>query len=416
MPVLRDTRSLRDAPEGNRIMDVFAGTRVTIVAAQGDWVQVTLVDLPDTPTGWVTASSVDLSTDIPGVLDKQIFAHQCHLQALIFGVNAHYLAAVATMRTNVVAGLSGGATGPYAFTATEWTLNGNQPQFGLNATAASIGSWSLQVAVFAIMMRKTQLAIAQSLGRQPTAAELYFAQLIGAAAGAATIQAPASPMAAVLNGIIGATAQAEGLDPACFTGRDTKYLGAADAVGALGAIATDLQAALDACRTFVSRAGDELISQSQVLKAAGAPSGINFESPVIPNGRRDMAELIAQRFVDRGYGTTQQIAAIANAIAESSLDPGVPSGFPGESSWGLFQLNTAPHAVGHGHEPSELVQPEANIRIMLDFIATSPADGAFRATTSVHDAVAIFVHDFENPDGQPEAIEFRSGIAAKLVA
>jgi len=416
MPILLDTRSLRDAPDGNRLRDVLGGTRVSVGTVQGEWVQITLVDEPGAPTGWVIAKAVDLTTDIPGTLDKLVFARQCHLQALIDHVSAHYLAAVATLRSDMMAMIGPSGSGPYAFTAAEWALNGQPPPVG--ATAASIGSWSLQISVFAMMTRSTQLAFVQALGRQPTATELYFAQLVGATAAVAAIPAPTTAMSAVLAGVTAAQAQADRIDPTCLTGtgRDARLLGTGTVADALQAISVELQKALDACRTFVSSAGDALIAQDRALLATGTPGGINFDSPAIPNGRKGMARLIADRFGERGYGVTQQIAAIANAIAESGLEPEIKSNFPGENSWGLFQLNTAAHAVGHGHAPSELIQPEANIRIMLDFIATNSADAAFRATTNVHEAVSIFVHDFENPDGQPEAIELRSGIAAKLVA
>lgn len=57
-----------------------------------------------------------------------------------------------------------------------------------------------------------------------------------------------------------------------------------------------------------------------------------------------MAQLIVKRFEEAGYGVVQQVAALANAIAESGLDPKIKAAGD-EDSWGLFQINRAPKSL-----------------------------------------------------------------------
>lgn len=415
MAVLKDTRTLRDAPNGAEVMQVPGGTRVTVGNTHSAWLEVTLIDLPGTPKGWVSAAAVDQAADTLGPLDKQLFALECHWQALLFGVSAHYIAAVAALRTNITDGASaGGGTGPYAFSPGEWALSSKQPQFMLDATPQAIGSWSLQVAVFAITARLAQQRFAALLGSQPTAAELYFSQLVGSKAAVAALQDRKAKLADIVSAIDLASANGDGIDVANLATRDAALLGTGSVEAALKAISTALTAALEATKPFVLTAGDQLIDDTATaMLPDGAVSGrINFDSPEVPAARRDMAKLIALRFAEAGYGVIQQIAAIANAIGESGLKPDIKSA-GSEQSYGLFQLNLK--GVGHGHDPAELIDPERNIAIMLAYIATLSANAAFSATASLHDAVAIFVRDFERPADSAGAIAKRSAIAQTLL-
>ena len=416
MAVLKDSRSLRDAPGGTVIMQVPGGTRVAVGATQGAWIEVTLVDHPGQPKGWVSAAAVDLAADTLGPLDKQVFALECHWQASIFGVSGHYLAAIAALRSNIVDGTgTDGTVGPYRFSPIEWMANATQPQFQLAAPAAAIGSWSLQVAVFAIMARLMQVRVASLLGSQPTATELCFAQMVGSRSLAAGLQNTAQPVAALIGAIDGATALAEGIDVANLTGRDAGILGIGSVADALTSISAALTAALAETREAMLKAGDQLIAGGGTVLAPAGPAGgrIDFDSPEIPAGRRNMAELIARRFADAGYGVLQQVAAIANAIGESGLDPTIKAA-GNEPSYGLFQLNQA-GGVGTGHSVAVLTDAEQNIAIMLAHMATLSADNAFRNTASLHDAVAIFVREFERPANSAGAIARRSAIAQSLL-
>ena len=81
----------------------------------------------------------------------------------------------------------------------------------------------------------------------------------------------------------------------------------------------------------------------------------DLSSAAIPQGREEIARLIVKAFADAGFGRPQQLAALANAIAESDLNPKAMSA-PPEEGVGLFQLNRA-GGLGRGHSVAELETP-----------------------------------------------------------
>jgi hypothetical protein len=416
MPVMKVTRTLRKAPNGEPTgVQAVAGTKVTVGQKQSGWTNVTLLDQASAPNGWVSTASVDETADVLGPLDKTIFALECHRQALIFGTSAHYLMAVATLRTNVDDGVSALGKGPYAFSDKEWTLNGKQPLFSLDAVAADIGSWRLQIAVFAIMARLMQQKLAALLGASPTATQLYLAQFLGSTAAAAAIKADGTKVADILAALDQTAAEADGIDVVDIDKRHGAILGTGSVKDGLAAISAALKTALDVSKTFIQTAGDQLLaSTTEAIVATGTITGrINFDSPKIVQSRRNMAELIALRFQEAGYGMLQQIAAIANAIAESSLKADARG--DNGNSWGLFQLNQA-GGVGAGFSSTILKDPDRNITIMLTHIATlGAANARFKATASAHDAVDVFVRQFERPAHQDAEVAKRTGIAETLL-
>jgi len=66
----------------------------------------------------------------------------------------------------------------------------------------------------------------------------------------------------------------------------------------------------------------------------------NFNASMIPKAREQFARMIMKAFAEAGFGEPQQLAALANAIAESNLDPNARS-TPPEQAVGLFQLDRA---------------------------------------------------------------------------
>ncbi|MGI8568024.1 MAG: hypothetical protein ACR2KT_02530 [Methylocella sp.] len=116
-------------------------------------------------------------------------------------------------------------------------------------------------------------------------------------------------------------------------------------------------------------------------------------------------------FGQAGFAFHQQVAALANAIAESSLNPNAHA-TKGEDSFGLFQLNRR-GGLGAGHAPSELLNPGSNIAIVIKAAKQSKA---FLRAASLDDAVSAFVKDVERPSDKPGQIRVRVNIAHKLVA
>jgi hypothetical protein len=128
---------------------------------------------------------------------------------------------------------------------------------------------------------------------------------------------------------------------------------------------------------------------------AANPSGrpaVEFDLSAIPDGREDIARLIVKSFADAGFGAPQQLAALANAIAESGLDPNAAT-ISSRQEMGLFQLNTAT-GLGAGNTVAELKDPATNIGLMVS--AAQKVD-EFKAAVSLEDAVSIFVHKIERP-------------------
>ena len=104
------------------------------------------------------------------------------------------------------------------------------------------------------------------------------------------------------------------------------------------------------------------------------------------------------------------ICAVANAIARSSLNPKAQTISPRESSFGLFQLNLK--GLGAGHEPAELVDAAANIRITL---AEALKKDRFVRATTVDMAVDAFVRLVEKPQFPNQEVVKRQQIAQRLV-
>jgi hypothetical protein len=132
----------------------------------------------------------------------------------------------------------------------------------------------------------------------------------------------------------------------------------------------------------------------------------------LPKGQAatDMADLIRKRFKDAGFNSSQTEAAVANAIAESGLNPSARNNNGKEDSVGLFQMNRK-GGLGAGHSVEDLMDPNYNIDLA---IAAAKKSKAFMAATSVDDAVAAFVKDVERPANQSAAIQKRIQIARGL--
>jgi hypothetical protein len=106
-------------------------------------------------------------------LDVKDFAEECARQALFFGVNAHFLMAVAELRSRIDDDRAGEAFGPFRLTRSEWESHRVDTEFGLNFTPENIRDWQTNCAVFAAMVLKAQRECQKSLGRSPSAIELY---------------------------------------------------------------------------------------------------------------------------------------------------------------------------------------------------------------------------------------------------
>ena len=421
MAVITQTHSLRDGPNGAKIgVTANGGDRAELLPdGQAPWAHVTLLDRKGTPQGWLAATSVDNTRDAASPADRAAFLADfvdlCRLHADAFHASTHYVVAVAELRTKTAAGSHpDGSEGPFAFSVAEWQRNCARPELDLPLPPADIGDWRQQVALFASMAASAQVQLSTALGRQPSAVELYLAQIAGIGVARAATPPTKQSMPALL--AAHPPTLADGIDPANQTGRDAVFLNAGTDEQVLAAIVAALTPAVDATRPLVEKLHAELISGlEKQLAAAWGPAGqVDTASARIPAGREAMAKLIISKFAAANYGSLQQAAALANAIAESALDPSAEAG-GGEHSYGLFQLNNV-DGVGIGFSADELKVPDRNIDIMLDHMASMPtADTAFRAALTLGEAVRVFVVEFERPANPQVQIARRLSIAKDLI-
>jgi hypothetical protein len=128
----------------------------------------------------------------------------------------------------------------------------------------------------------------------------------------------------------------------------------------------------------------------------------------IPPERREIAQKILDAFAAAGFGQFQQVAALANAIAESNLNPAAH--IDGGDEWGLFLLNRRA-GFGIGHTPDELTNPDVNIGIM---VMEAKKKTKFVAASSLDEAVEIFVRQIEQPANVNSEVIRRQQIARQL--
>lgn len=146
------------------------------------------------------------------------------------------------------------------------------------------------------------------------------------------------------------------------------------------------------------------------VASANPAGGFNLDG--ISAQRRAMAMHIVEAFAAQGFPKVQQATALANALAESGLDPRKRNTVSPEDSVGLFQLNCN-GGEGAGHSVEDLLDPDKNIAIV---IAAAKKIDAFTTAASLQAAVDAFVRFFERPKDVPGEIQARLATARSLMA
>jgi hypothetical protein len=136
---------------------------------------------------------------------------------------------------------------------------------------------------------------------------------------------------------------------------------------------------------------------------------VKFNISAVPEGRESIAQLVVDLFAEAGFGALQQLAALANAIGVSDLNPAAKSAPPGQAV-GLFQLSRT--ALGAGHTVAELEDPATNISLVR---AEAEKFAAFAAATSLEQAVSAFVRGVARPANPAGESARRLKIAERLV-
>ena len=134
--------------------------------------------------------------------------------------------------------------------------------------------------------------------------------------------------------------------------------------------------------------------------------GGSLDSGSLGRAEEDMANLIREKFKTAGFSDIQAEAAVANAIAESNLNPNAHN-TRGEDSVGLFQMNRD-KGLGVGYSVEQLKDPNTNIDLA---IAAAKNSKDFKSASTIDEAVAAFVKDVERPANQASEIYKRTQIA-----
>jgi hypothetical protein len=421
MPSMKITRSLRTEPSETSaiIVTAHAGDAVSVLATSGEFKKVRLIDVFMKPEGWVSASAVDEGEAPSATVDKAHFAGECWTQAVFSGANAHYLAAVGELRSRVVNdGKLETGLGLFRLLKEEWLSVWKDDEFG-HITEDDLRHWRIQVKVFGLLARHTTDALEKALGKRPTAVQLHLAQLVGVEAFELLEKDPTKTVKQSLEEVKAEDRPPGGLPVDGIVDRHARFL-KKDGAAATGEQVTEqigaaLDGALEAMRALVAATGAPLLDDPTDVVAPDVtmPAGnINFDAKTIPTGRKDIAKKIVAAFANAGFGTIQQVTALANAIRESNLNPEASNVTDVESSFGLFQLNTK-GGLGTGFSAQQLKQADFNIDII---VKEARKISAFSTVASLIDAMTIFVTKIERPANQNVEIDKRLKIVETLLA
>ncbi|HXL13083.1 MAG TPA: phage tail tip lysozyme [Bradyrhizobium sp.] len=298
-------------------------------------------------------------------IDRDDFTQDCVDQAFRYGVDPHYLVALAQLLSGIDDNTVGDKIGPYRITQADWDAKSADPLFSTNFKPEHINRPALQCSFAAVMTVHAQNKLLETLDHFPSPIELYK-------------EWPNVPVSVRAGKTADQALQEAWVD------------------------------ALDKTKDLIGPAEDAALAGMEGESLVG---GVNLES-IKPQARLDMAKLIVTSFAAAGHGKFQQAAAVGNAIAESNLNPGAHSA-PPEVSIGLFQLNQKA-GLGIGHSTVDLEDPVKNIAIIIAE-TKRPALPAFRGATTLEAAVTAFVRDIERPADQAGQIAKRLGIARKLI-
>jgi len=296
---------------------------------------------------------------------KEDFAEECVRQALYCGVNPHYMLGVAQLRSGLSDTSPAPGIGPFGIAQADWNANCTDTEFEFNFLPEDIKDWDMQIPVFALMMHRATDALVSASKNMPSALDLYVKQFG-----------------------VAVTPQLE----------------------------TDFTKALKDTSDLVEPAARKVIDVVVVpplvivdpKQQPPDPQAGPIKLTGIPGDRRGYAQKILDAFSI--FGQAQQAAALANAWAESGLNPKAHAAI-GEDSWGLFQLNRN-GGLGTGHNPADLIDPDTNIAIVL---TEAKKYAEFTKAPTLDRAVSAFVRDVERPHDIAGEIAKRLKFALTLV-
>jgi hypothetical protein len=287
-------------------------------------------------------------------INREDFARDCADQAFRFGVNAHYLLAVAELVSGINDDSEGDSIGPFRIKQTDWDTLGSEPKFELTLQPDQIKRPGMQCVFAALQtLRAQEKFLKRSRGRFPSADELF------------AIWPNQAPPAG-----------------------------------------KSLQRALNDTASLIEAAEKEALDDLDLGNLVG-PIKIDWLKPA----QQTMAVKIVDAFKAEGCNVIAQAAALANAMGESGLNPNLISP-PPEHSVGLFQCN-ANGGVGEGKSDAFLKNPDNNIALIIaEMKRRAPA---FKTSSDLRKAVTLFVTEVERPANPTADVAIRMKFAVKFL-
>lgn len=310
--VLQSTKLLKE-PDGEPVgepNDALLGDEADVVEKRDGWVHVRIHNAEG--KGWLPFAFLGDADPIePDEVDEPALNRMCWIQGLHYQITPHYLVAVAKLRSTINLPDKIGA---FRFTKDEWKAALSDPLVDLadnEVIEDQIKIDSMQCIVFAAMAARDLKDLKTRLGHQPSARELYLAQLIGPAAAEQAIRNPGNTILSALNVI----QLPGGLTREQMLAKHARYLSdpptPVTCEAALKRIADDLKTALDAVKAGVIRAGGEVFgidpNEDALIGDPGDPS--QTQLPGTPTGNPEgvidkaggiLGELIASGEGDYG--------------------------------------------------------------------------------------------------------------------
>src|SRR5947209_126816 len=106
-------------------------------------------------------------------INREDFARDCADQAFRFGVNSHYLLAVAELLSGIKDDSEGQRIGPFRILQADWNSQGSDPAFEVTLQPAHINRPGLQCVFAALQTLRAQEKFQQQNGKFPDADQLY---------------------------------------------------------------------------------------------------------------------------------------------------------------------------------------------------------------------------------------------------
>jgi muramidase (phage lysozyme) len=217
-----------------------------------------------------------------------------------FGVSAHYLLALAELRTGITdGGHPNQCEGPFSLSDDELRIFSVPPYFDPAIEPDGVHDWVAQSAIFGAMVLQFETKVREILGGQPNARELYLAQLIGTGSfeeARADLQAS---MAGLLEKIsrTGEMTQAvknEGISPETINARAGALLGNGTIADALASIGTKLDPIFAATTGLINDAAKDTVaitnSSTPLAPITQAPKSAPAANAATPNPSPKIAD------------------------------------------------------------------------------------------------------------------------------